>query len=440
MAGEGSRFTKYGFKTNKYMLPIDKNHTSMIELAILSLGVPKNDSHFDFIFILRDDEDGMISQTLSNICTKAQYRFRIKSVNHLTEGPACTVFECMDMIDPRNELIVSNSDQVLDWKFDEFLDFSRNYDGCVLTYKPSYELVVGAQDKHSFIKKDENGKISDIAEKTVLSDTALVGVHYFKHAMYFRDAYLHLRKNDIRAPNGEFYLSLTYKPLLQKGKSVGFYLINQVDEVFYPVGEPLDYFQFLYSKGGYRKFIKPVADADANANIADLSRDMVNLRRFSQHECFANSDNDIMLIAAGSIKGIDKKYDILLLDNITFQEDSDVILVKNMEECEKGTYSSLDFTRGWFIGNFKPTLFERKDIEVGLLRHSKGEKWDFHYHSKADEINILVQGKMILNGIQIGPGTIFVIYKNEIACPIFEEDCKIVCIKVPSVQKDKTII
>jgi len=56
------------------------------------------------------------------------------------------------------------------------------------------------------------------------------------------------------------------------------------------------------------------------------------------------------------------------------------------------------------------------------------------------EINILVSGSMKLNEKTINANNIFTIYQNEIACPNFLEDCKIICIKVPSVVNDKICI
>ena len=56
-----------------------------------------------------------------------------------------------------------------------------------------------------------------------------------------------------------------------------------------------------------------------------------------------------------------------------------------------------EMTGGWFIGNFEPAIFKSKDFEVGILFHSKGEKWPKHYHKEAVEINVLITGKMIIN-------------------------------------------
>jgi quercetin dioxygenase-like cupin family protein len=96
-----------------------------------------------------------------------------------------------------------------------------------------------------------------------------------------------------------------------------------------------------------------------------------------------------------------------------------------------------DFYRGWFIGNFDPSVLKTDNFEVGLLTHKQGEHWPKHYHAIATEYNLLVSGKMIIKETTIEPGDIFIIEPNEIADPIFLEDCKVLCIKTPSVPGDK---
>lgn len=93
--------------------------------------------------------------------------------------------------------------------------------------------------------------------------------------------------------------------------------------------------------------------------------------------------------------------------------------------------------RGWFVGNFEPSIYKTDQFEVGVLFHPKGEKWPKHFHKEAVEINVLISGKMILNGEELTPGNIFLIEKNEIAEPEFLEDCTIICVKSPSVPGDK---
>ena len=94
-------------------------------------------------------------------------------------------------------------------------------------------------------------------------------------------------------------------------------------------------------------------------------------------------------------------------------------------------------TRGWFIGNFEPSVIKTDKFEVALCTHLKNEIWPKHYHKEADEINVLISGHMKVNDIEIFPGDIFHIEKNEIADPIFLEDCELMCVKFPSVPGDK---
>lgn len=109
----------------------------------------------------------------------------------------------------------------------------------------------------------------------------------------------------------------------------------------------------------------------------------------------------------------------------------------DMINMPNGLWSREEFTRGWFLGNFEPAVFQTKDFEVGLLVHGEGEKWDFHYHTLGEETNVLLSGYMHINGRFIPEGSVFRFPKNQIACPEFLTECRILCIKCPSVPGDK---
>ena len=99
-----------------------------------------------------------------------------------------------------------------------------------------------------------------------------------------------------------------------------------------------------------------------------------------------------------------------------------------------------DMWRGWLIGDFDPSVLRTKDFEVGVLSHPKGEKWPAHYHKVGTEYNVLLEGSMNVCNKELEAGDIFVIYPGEIADPTFHQDCKILCVKVPSNTNDKIII
>jgi quercetin dioxygenase-like cupin family protein len=96
-----------------------------------------------------------------------------------------------------------------------------------------------------------------------------------------------------------------------------------------------------------------------------------------------------------------------------------------------------EFWRGWFIGNFEPSLFKTNEFEVGVLTHLKDEIWGKHFHKLATEFNVLLKGEMELCGELINEGEIFILEPGEVADPVFKTDCVILCIKTPSIPGDK---
>ena len=99
-----------------------------------------------------------------------------------------------------------------------------------------------------------------------------------------------------------------------------------------------------------------------------------------------------------------------------------------------------DMHRGWFIGNFDPSVLNTEDFEVGVLTHLKDEKWPAHYHKVGTEYNVLLSGRMRVCDTELCKGDIFVIEPNEVADPVFHEDCTILCVKVPGDSTDKIIV
>jgi hypothetical protein len=356
MAGMSSRFFDYGFKKIKYELPIKNKR--MIDCAIESLGVP-NDS--TFLFVTRYD---------------IELPGKIIKIDKVTEGPACSAFLAYDHLDENKPLIVTNCDQILEYNYDQFISECSKYDGCVMTYTPAYELNIGDVDKNSFISFNP----TRVTEKIVISNNALTGVHYFKTAKLFKEGYEYMVNNNIRAPNGEFYISLVYRSLVELGYDIGMYKLGG-DEHFYPVGEPLDYFKYI---GSF-----PI---------------------FSVYDGYQ----------FGTAPVVYKKGKIYV-------------------EGDELTESPINYTRGWMIGDFEPSFLRRKTYEVGYGTHSNDQQNFFHVHEYITEVNLLLEGELNINGHDIKPGSVFIIPPGYICCPLFTKDCKIICVKTPSIPSDKVL-
>lgn len=96
-----------------------------------------------------------------------------------------------------------------------------------------------------------------------------------------------------------------------------------------------------------------------------------------------------------------------------------------------------NYTRGWFIGNFKPSILPTEQFEVALLTHQKNEYHAPHYHAIATEYNLVIEGIIQVNGKVFQQNDIFIFLPKETAHVEFLTDCKILCIKTPSIPTDK---
>lgn len=99
-----------------------------------------------------------------------------------------------------------------------------------------------------------------------------------------------------------------------------------------------------------------------------------------------------------------------------------------------------DSIGGWFVGDFDKAAYRTNKFEVAYKEHSAGEKWDRHYHTKVTEINLLAEGEMVMQGVHLTEGDIFILSPYEIADPEFLTDCKVVVIKYPGIVNDKIVV
>ena len=42
-----------------------------------------------------------------------------------------------------------------------------------------------------------------------------------------------------------------------------------------------------------------------------------------------------------------------------------------------------EMTKGWFVGDFEPTVIRTSDCEVGVKRYQSGDKESAHFHKEA---------------------------------------------------------
>jgi len=96
-----------------------------------------------------------------------------------------------------------------------------------------------------------------------------------------------------------------------------------------------------------------------------------------------------------------------------------------------------DMIRGWFVGDFEPTVYKTSNCEVGYKKYKKGDREDLHYHLIATEITVVIKGAVLMRGKRYGSGKIIVIEPKESTDFIALSDADTIVVKVPGVLGDK---
>jgi dTDP-glucose pyrophosphorylase len=223
MAGLGSRFSTAGYENPKPLISIYGK--PMIEHAVNSLGIKGN-----YIFITQKEHN-------LKLCLESIYpKCKVIEIDYTTEGSACTALLAKKYINNNTPLLITNCDQIMWWDDKSFSTFLKNYpyDGFVVTYTEN-------TPKNSYVKLNREGFATNFAEKQVISNISLNGIHYWKFGKDFVYSTEIMVKNEERY-NNEFYVAPTYNTLIKQGKKIGVYHIP--NDQHNAVGTPEDLIKY----------------------------------------------------------------------------------------------------------------------------------------------------------------------------------------------------
>jgi quercetin dioxygenase-like cupin family protein len=93
--------------------------------------------------------------------------------------------------------------------------------------------------------------------------------------------------------------------------------------------------------------------------------------------------------------------------------------------------------RGWFVGNFAPSVATTPDVEVGIKAYKAGDVEAVHFHKIATEITVILDGMVEMCGQKFTSGDIVKLPPGEATGFKAITDVTTVVIKLPSVIGDK---
>jgi dTDP-glucose pyrophosphorylase len=179
----------------------------MIQAVVESLGV---NAKYTYIVQQEHYEKYNLSYLLNLITPDCN----IVQVDEITEGAAVTCLLAKEYINTDSPLIMANSDQIVEWNSRQFIYdlMSKNADGGIATFKSTHP-------KWSYAKIDQNGLVTEVAEKKTISDIATVGIYYWKHGSDFVKYSEQMIEKDIRT-NNEFYVCPVFNEAIADNKRV----------------------------------------------------------------------------------------------------------------------------------------------------------------------------------------------------------------------------
>lgn len=223
--GEGTRFSTAGFKVPKPFIEV--NGKMLIEHAVDPF-LP----HVKRVILL------MREHTLNRWETDPQVKAffdrcsaEVIGYRDYLEGAALTVLGALAQLSDQDPVLIANSDQGFA-NPPEFLLEGETSDGTIYTFEHS-----GNDTRWSYARTAPSDlyRVTEVAEKRVISTHATCGLYYFRRWATLRTAICAMVAEGERY-NGEFYLAPVYNYLIRAGLIVT--REDVADWGFYSLGTP----------------------------------------------------------------------------------------------------------------------------------------------------------------------------------------------------------
>ena len=226
MAGAGSRFEQAGYTFPKPL--IDVNGKPMIQRVVENINI---DATHIFIVQKSHYEKYSLQHTLNLISPGC----KIVQVDGVTEGAACTTLLAKEYINNDEPLVLANSDQYVDWDSSQYIYscITDDLDGSILTFNSTHP-------KWSYAKTNDQGFVTEVAEKKPISENATVGIYFWKKGKDYVECAESMINKNIRV-NNEFYVCPVYNEAILKNAKIKTFHIEKM----WGLGTPEDLDTFL---------------------------------------------------------------------------------------------------------------------------------------------------------------------------------------------------
>ncbi len=226
MGGAGTRFANVGFECPKPLLPLQGRH--FFEYAADSVRGHVKLESLTFVVLKDHVERFGIDEEIRKYDPKAE----IVVLDHVLNGAVLTCIRGAEAVNNNLPVIFCDCDLMFTseklYSYIEKPEYRGvKLDGWLLTFE-------NRNGRYSYVKTDENGFVTETAEKNPISSRAVCGAYGFgdrgtflKYASEYMD----------RCPYDEYYMSGVYNVMAEDGKKIGEFKTDS----FLSFGTPEEY-------------------------------------------------------------------------------------------------------------------------------------------------------------------------------------------------------
>ncbi|MDR3362977.1 MAG: NTP transferase domain-containing protein [Desulfovibrio sp.] len=240
MSGFGERFRRAGYDLPKPLIPV-------LGKPILAHVTDMFPGDNEVLFICNrehlDNPAYALEQTLRKYCPEG----RILDIAPHNKGPVYAVSCVFDQLSASEPTIVCYCDFSCIWDWETFKTYAQETacDGAVMCYTGFHPHMLNSVN-YAYVK-NEGDRVLSIQEKRPYTDNpmreyASAGMYYFASGALMREAFAETMRRDDLILNGEYYVSLAYVPLLERGKDIRVFPVER----FMQWGTPEDLEEFLF--------------------------------------------------------------------------------------------------------------------------------------------------------------------------------------------------
>lgn len=246
MSGFGERFRRAGYDVPKPLIEVEGK-------PIIAHVIDLFPGETRFVFICNQDHLDNPAYRMRDILQRSCPTGEIVAIPPHKLGPVNAVLLAAGKLDPDEPTIVNYCDFTCVWDYAAFKAWAKrtDCDGAVASYRGFHPHMLGSVN-YAYVCM-EGDWVADIQEKRPYTDTpmqeyASSGTYYFKSGALALEAFRKCMTRSELALNGEYYVSLAYKPLLEEKRRIGVFEL----EYFMQWGTPEDLAAYVSVSNAFR--------------------------------------------------------------------------------------------------------------------------------------------------------------------------------------------